>query len=234
MEIKPFILLVEDEEAISTMLQYNLEQVGYEVDVVADGEDALYQIEERIPDLIILDWMLPSMSGVEICRSLRSQEETQSIPVIMLTARGEEADRVRGLDSGADDYMIKPFSPKELIARINAVFRRTRPLMTSRQVEYGGVSIDLDTYKASFAGKNIRLGPTEFRLLLFLMENPRKVYTRDQLLDAVWGRDVYVENRTVDVHIRRLRKALGEAKEGLDDMVRTVRSAGYMLDVDSD
>ncbi len=228
--MKPFVLVVEDEESISTLLQYNLEKEGYEVEVVDDGEEAIDAVYDRKPDMILLDWMLPSMSGVDVCRTLRKMEDMRDIPIIMLTARGEEYDRISGLDSGADDYIVKPFSPRELIARIQAVLRRTRPVLTTKQIEYHGLTVDIDMHKAKFGETSIHLGPTEFRLLCFLMERPGHIFSRDTLLDNVWGHDVYVESRTVDVHIRRLRKALSDTKMGLDEYIQTVRSVGYKVE----
>lgn len=193
-----------------------------------DGEEALLQIRENMPDVVLLDWMLPKLSGLEICRRLRRDSATRNLPIIMLTARGEEEDRVRGLDSGADDYVTKPFSPQEVVARVRAVLRRIRPAFTEEMLSYGDLSIDLAAHRVTRDGAPIQLGPTEFRLLRFLMENPERVFSREQLLDAVWGQDIYVEPRTVDVHIRRLRKALNVGDR--PDMIRTVRSAGYALD----
>jgi len=228
--MNPYVLVVEDEEAISMMLQYNLEKEDFTVNVVDDGLDALDSIYEKKPDIILLDWMLPSITGIEVCRTIRKSDENRDIPIIMLTARGEEYDRVVGLDSGADDYIIKPFSPKELIARIKAVLRRTRPILTTSLIEYGGIKIEIDTHKATYEDRNIHLGPTEFRLLTFLLEKPAHIFSRDTLLDNVWGRDVYVESRTVDVHIRRLRKTLADTSPGLDNYIQTVRSVGYKID----
>lgn len=226
----PTVLVVEDEEAIVTMLKYNLEQEGFNVLSTMDGEEALMLINEKRPDVIVLDWMLPSMSGVEVCRQLRRNNDTKNIPVIMLSARGEEEDKVRGLDCGADDYMTKPFSPTELVARIRAVFRRIRPALAEKQITFADVSMDLSAHRVVRDGEEVHLGPTEFRLLQYMMEHPGRVFSREQLLDAVWGHDIYVELRTVDVHIRRLRKALCLDK-GLPDLIRTVRSAGYALEV---
>lgn len=226
------ILVVEDEPALLEMLCYNLEAAGYGVDAVTDGQEALYRIEEAAPDLVLLDWMLPSLSGLEICRHIRRKSVTSDLPVIMLTARGEEYDKIRGLDAGADDYIPKPFSPKELNARIRALLRRSRPSLGAEKLTAGSVTMNLVTHTVSRNGRDIHLGPTEFRLLRHFLENPRRVFTRDQLLDAVWGRDVYVEQRTVDVHIRRLRKALNG--EGEKDVIRTVRSTGYALEVEED
>ena len=226
----PHILVVEDEDALATLLQYNLEKEGYKVALAADGEEALVQVDERLPDLVVLDWMLPKVSGIEVCRRLRGRSETRNIPIIMLTARGEETDRVRGLDTGADDYVTKPFSTTELTARIRAVLRRIRPGLAEDAVRQGDIVIDRVAHLVKRAGREIHLGPTEFRLLDYLMQHPGRVFSREQLLDAVWGSDVYVEARTVDVHIGRLRKALN--KDAELDPIRTVRSAGYSLDVE--
>jgi two-component system phosphate regulon response regulator PhoB len=225
---KPRVLIVEDEAPLVTMLRYNLEREGFDVAEAADGEEALARIAERKPDVVLLDWMLPLVSGIEVCRRLRRSPATRSLPVIMLTARGEEGDRVRGLDSGADDYVVKPFGIGELLARLRAVIRRAEPGAREERLSFGDVEMDLAGHRVSRAGQPIHLGPTEFRLLRHLMRHPGRVYSREQLLDAVWGHDVYVELRTVDVHIRRLRKALNSG--GLPDIVRTVRSAGYALD----
>ena len=225
---KPLVLIVEDEVPLVTMLRYNLEKEGFLVCEAGDGEEALVQIAERKPDLVLLDWMLPLVSGIEVCRRIRRSPETRSLPVIILTARGEETDRVRGLDSGADDYVVKPFSPGELVARLRAVMRRTQPGGTQNVLQFADVELDTAAHRVSRAGKSIHLGPTEFRLLRYLITHPGRVFSREQLLDAVWGHDVYVEARTVDVHIRRLRKALNV--DDAVDVVRTVRSAGYALD----
>ncbi len=226
--VKPHVLVVEDESALVEILRYNLEKEGFRVSAATDGEEALTAIAEQKPDLVVLDWMLPLVSGLEICRQLRRKPETRDLPVIMLTARGEETDRVRGLEIGADDYITKPFSPGELVARVRAVLRRAKPGATADLLTYAGVVMDLVSHRVLRNGQPIHLGPTEFRLLRFLMERPGRVYSREQLLDAVWGRDIYVEARTVDVHIRRLRKAMNGP--GDVDLIRTVRSAGYALD----
>lgn len=226
--LKPRILIVEDETAVVTLLRYNLEHEGFEVEAVSDGEEALVAVDENPPDLILLDWMLPQVSGIEVCRQLRRRNETKQLPIIMLTARGEEADTVRGLDAGADDYVPKPFSPAELTARVHALLRRTRPALSEESLTVADIKMDLAAHRVYRDGREIKLGPTEYRLLRHFMEHPGRVFSREQLLDAVWGRDVYVELRTVDVHIRRLRKALNE--DGADDMIRTVRSAGYALE----
>ena len=230
MQMTPHILVVEDEDSLATLLQYNLQKEGYEVSLAGDGEEALLLVDERLPDLIVLDWMLPKVSGIEVCRRLRQRNETRNVPIIMLTARGEETDRVRGLDTGADDYVVKPFSMTELTARIRAVLRRIRPGLAEDRVRRGDLLIDRVAHRVKRAGQEIHLGPTEFRLLDYLMQHPGRVFSREQLLDAVWGSDVYVEARTVDVHIGRLRKALGVSDN--DDPIRTVRSAGYSLDLE--
>ncbi|WP_411816654.1 phosphate regulon transcriptional regulator PhoB [Hyphococcus sp. DH-69] len=223
------VLIVEDEDALSTLLEYNLTKEKFEVAIAADGEDGLLKVEEFSPDIIILDWMLPKVSGIEVCRRLRAKPETRNIPIIMLTARSEEADRIRGLETGADDYLTKPFSTAELLARVKAILRRIRPGLADDTVECGDISIDRVSHKVTRGGKEIHLGPTEFRLLDHLIQHPGRVFSREQLLNAVWGSDVFVEVRTVDVHIGRLRKALNKYKQG--DAIRTVRSAGYALDM---
>ncbi|MEL7215550.1 MAG: phosphate regulon transcriptional regulator PhoB [Pseudomonadota bacterium] len=222
------VLIVEDDEALAELLRYNLSREGFQVENVQDGEDALLAVEEGAPDLIVLDWMLPHVSGIEICRQLRARSETKDIPVIMLTARGEEEDRVRGLEIGADDYLTKPFSMTELVARIRAVLRRLRPTIASNVATFGDIMLDRETCRVRRGARDVHLGPTEFRLLDVLMQRPGRVFSREQLLDRVWGHDVYVEIRTVDVHVGRLRKALN--RRGEKDPVRTVRSAGYALD----
>ena len=224
----PRILIVEDEAALVTLLRYNLEREGFDVSEAADGEEALLRAQEDKPDLIVLDWMLPLMSGIEVCRRLRRMPETRAVPIVMLTARGEEADKVRGLEGGADDYVTKPFSPVELIARIRALLRRAQPDLASETLVFADLTMDLAAHRVRRNGRPVHLGPTEFRLLHYLLRNPGRVFSREQRLDAVWGRDVYVEARTVDVHIRRLRKALNS--EGDSDLIRTVRAAGYALD----
>jgi two-component system phosphate regulon response regulator PhoB len=226
----PYVLIVEDETAISTLLEYNLQREGFETALATDGDLALLMAKERTPDLIILDWMIPKLSGVEVCRRLRRKEDTASIPIIMLSARGEEDDRVMGLDVGADDYLVKPFSMPELFARIRALLRRTESNALSGGIKVGELEIDTKAHRVMQAGQEIHLGPTEFRLLEHFMRRPGQVFSREQLLDAVWGHDVYVEARTVDVHIGRLRKAL--KIEDRPDPIRTVRSAGYALRVE--
>jgi two-component system phosphate regulon response regulator PhoB len=224
----PSILVVEDEAPLVTLLRYNLEKEGFAVTEAHDGEEALMHLRESAPDAVLLDWMLPRVSGLEVCRQIRRVPAWRDLPVIILTARGEEGDRVRGLDSGADDYIVKPFSPSELIARLRAVIRRARPATTAETLSFSDVVMDLSAHRVARSGHQVRLGPTEFRLLRFVMERPGRVFSREQLLDGVWGRDAEVELRTVDVHIRRLRKALNEG--GRPDVIRTVRAAGYALD----
>lgn len=226
--MRPRILLVEDDASLVELIAYNLEREGFDVVRTGDGEEALILAEEEKPDLAILDWMIENLSGIEVCRRLRRQEATKSLPIIMLTARAEEADRVRGLETGADDYLTKPFSPRELVARVRAILRRARPVLGGTLLSFGGIEMDTTAHKVSRDAVPIALGPTEFRLLRYFLEHPRRVFSREQLLDAVWGRDVYVEQRTVDVHIRRLRKAIN--LPGKDDIIRTVRAAGYALD----
>jgi two-component system, OmpR family, phosphate regulon response regulator PhoB len=226
--MRPQVLVVEDEPALSTLLRYNLEKEGFSVAEARDGEEALLQLKEAKPDAVLLDWMLPRLSGLELCRQIRRAPAWRDLPVIMLTARGEEGDRVRGLDSGADDYVVKPFSTSELIARLKAVIRRARPSTADEVLKFSDLALDLSAHRVMRSGDPVHLGPTEFRLLRFLLERPGRVFSREQLLDAVWGRDAEVELRTVDVHIRRLRKALNGS--GRHDLIRTVRSAGYSLD----
>lgn len=227
--LQPNVLIVEDEPPLVELLSYNLEKAGFQIHIARDGEEALLAVEERKPDIILLDWMLPYVSGIEICRRIRRNPETRDVPIIILTARGEEDDRIRGLEAGADDYVVKPFSPSELVARVRAVLRRTRPAFDKDSLTYGDITMDLTTHRVSRNDAPVDLGPTEFRLLRFLMEHPSRVFSREQLLDSVWGHDVYLELRTVDVHIRRLRKAMN--LPGTDDLIRTVRSAGYALDL---
>ena len=224
----PYVLVIEDEDALATLLDYNLEKEGFRVDRAADGEEALLKIEEQTPDLLVLDWMLPKVSGVEVCRQVRARPETRRTPVIMLTARGEEADKVRGLETGADDYVVKPFAMSELVARIRALLRRSRPELMEERLEYADLVLDRAEHRVTRAGRDVHLGPTEYRLLDFLMQRPGRVFSRERLLDAVWGPNTYVEVRTVDVHVGRLRKAL--RRPGARDLIRTVRSAGYALD----
>lgn len=223
----PLILLVEDEPAQREVLSYNLAAESYRVNLAQDGEEAMMMVSEETPDLIVLDWMMPNLSGIEVCRRLKSLVETRAIPVIMLSARSEEVDRVRGLETGADDYVIKPYSIAELMARIRANLRRVRPSTVGMVLEFQDIRLDGETHRVTRADQPLQLGPTEFRLLTTFMERPGRVFSREQLLDRVWGRDIYVETRTVDVHIGRLRKAL--CGQGGDDLLRTVRGAGYAL-----
>ena len=224
---QPTVLIVEDEPAQSEVLAYNLKAEGYHVITADNGEDALILVDENMPDLILLDWMMPHVSGIEVCRRLKIRPGTRSIPIIMLSARSEEIDRVRGLEIGADDYVAKPYSIIELMARVRAQLRRTRAAAVGQLLHHEDIILDAETFKVSRSEKPIKLGPTEFRLLSTFMEKPRRVWTRDQLLDRVWGRDIYVDTRTVDVHIGRLRKAL--CQHGGKDPLRTVRGAGYAL-----
>jgi two-component system, OmpR family, phosphate regulon response regulator PhoB len=228
MPAAPTILLVEDEAALVTMLRYNLEKQGFRVEEAGDGEEALVRIVEAKPDLVLLDWMLPSLSGIEVCRQIRRRSSTRDLPIIMLTARTEDQDMVRGLNTGADDYIIKPFNTEALLARIRALLRRATPAMDKGNLIFHDISMDLASHRVTRAGRAIHLGPTEYRLLEFFLQHPRRVFSREELLDAVWGQDIHVEPRTVDVHIRRLRKVLNAS--GAADIVRTVRSAGYAID----
>lgn len=221
-------MVVEDEEALGVLLRYNLEAEGYEVEVITRGDEAELRLLERVPDLLVLDWMLPQLSGIELCRRVRMREETRHLPVIMLTARGEESDRVRGLSVGADDYLVKPFSTLEFIARVRALLRRASPQALSNRLSVGDLVLDRDRHQATREGKALKVGPTEYRLLEFLMLSPGRVFSREQLLDNVWGNGVYVDERTVDVHIGRLRKAINP--DGAGDLIRTVRGAGYAID----
>jgi two-component system, OmpR family, phosphate regulon response regulator PhoB len=222
------ILIVEDEEALTLLLRYNLETQGYEVETIARGDEADTRLREGTPDLVILDWMLPGLSGIELCRRLRARPQTRQLPIIMLTARGEESERVRGLSTGADDYIVKPFSVPELLARVNALLRRASPERVADVLSFGDIAIDREKKRVSRAGQAVDLGPTEYRLLEFLMERPGRVFSREQLLDGVWGSDIYIDERTVDVHVGRLRKALNRGHDS--DPIRTVRGAGYALD----
>jgi two-component system phosphate regulon response regulator PhoB len=222
------ILIVEDEEPLTMLLRYNLEAEGYEVESAARGDEADMLLRETKPDLVVLDWMLPGLSGIELCRRLRSRPETKQLPIIMLTARGEESEKVRGLATGADDYIVKPFSVPELLARVRALLRRSSPERVANILAAGDIELDREKKRVSRAGRPVDLGPTEFRLLEFLMERPGRVFSREQLLDGVWGSEVYIDERTVDVHVGRLRKALNRGREA--DPIRTVRGAGYALD----
>lgn len=222
------VLIVEDEPSMVELLRYNLESEGFEVCSALDGEEGMMAIEEQKPDMVLLDWMLPKISGIELCRRLRRNQEFRNLPVIMITARGEESDRIRGLDVGADDYVSKPFSPAELLARVRAVLRRHNPDMSSDTLTVADITMDLVAYKVSRNERELHLGPTEFKLLRYFMERAGRVLTREQLLDGVWGQNVYVEDRTVDVHIRRLRKALNGDNDA--DLIRTVRAVGYCFE----
>jgi len=225
--LRPHVLVIEDEPAQREVLAYNLQAEGFEVSQAGTGDDALLMVDEAAPDLVVLDWMLPGVSGLEICRRLKTRSATRNLPIIMLSARSEEVDRVRGLETGADDYMVKPFSVAELMARIRTQLRRTRPGAVGQRLEHGDIILDAETHRVTRGGNELKLGPTEFRLLMTFMEKPSRVFGRDQLLDRVWGRDVFVDSRTVDVHVGRLRKAL--CKHGGNDPLRTVRGAGYSL-----
>ena len=224
------ILLVEDDPALVELLVYSFEREEFDVTATPDGEEALVMVRESPPDLVILDWMIEGISGLELCRRLRRMPETGNVPIIMLTARGEEADRIRGLETGADDYVTKPFSPRELVARVGAVLRRVRPALAGEQISYADIEMDIVGHKVRRGGDTIPLGPTEFRLLRHFLEHPGRVFSRERLLDSVWGHDSDIELRTVDVHIRRLRKAINAGGKG--DIIRTVRSAGYALDAE--
>ncbi|HVI27136.1 phosphate regulon transcriptional regulator PhoB [Hansschlegelia sp.] len=226
--MKPRVMIVEDEEALTTLLRYNLEAEGYEVEAVVRGDEAEIRLRESPPDLLLLDWMLPGVSGIEICRRLRTRRETELLPIIMLTARGEEGERIRGLATGADDYVVKPFSVPELLARVRALLRRVKPEHVSRTLKAGDIELDRENRRVRRHAREVHLGPTEFRLLEFLMQSAGRVFTREQLLDGVWGRDVYVDERTVDVHVGRLRKAINRGRK--PDPIRTVRGAGYSFD----
>ena len=223
----PTVLVVEDEPAQREVLRYNLQAEGFDVISAGDGDEALLLIDEMQPDIILLDWMLPQVSGIEICRRLKTRSETRATPVIMMSARSEEVDRVRGLETGADDYVVKPYSVLELMARVRTQLRRVRPAATGERLEFEDIVLDAETHRVQRGEKELKLGPTEFRLLAAFMEKPGRVWSREQLLDRVWGRDIYVDSRTVDVHVGRLRKAL--CRHGGTDPVRTVRGAGYAL-----
>ncbi len=222
------ILIVEDEEALTMLLRYNLEAEGYEIETVARGDEVETRLKERAPDLVILDWMLPGISGIELCRRLRARPNTRQLPIIMVTARGEESEKVRGLATGADDYIVKPFSVPELLARVRALLRRANPERVANVLAIGDIELDREKKRVTRAGRPVELGPTEFRLLEFLMERPGRVFTREQLLDSVWGSEIYIDERTVDVHVGRLRKAINRGDE--TDPIRTVRGSGYSLD----
>jgi two-component system phosphate regulon response regulator PhoB len=225
------MLLVEDDAALAELLTWHFQREDFDVVQTPDGEEALILAQERPPDIVLLDWMVENLSGIEVCRRLRRMSDTANVPIIMLTARGEEEDRVRGLETGADDYVTKPFSPRELIARVNAVLRRVRPALAGEVLSFGDLEMDTVAHKVRRGGELIALGPTEFRLLRHLLEHPGWVFSRERLLDSVWGQDSEIELRTVDVHIRRLRKAINAGDR--PDIIRTVRSAGYSLDADA-
>jgi len=222
------VMIVEDEEALTLLLRYNLEAEGYQVENVSRGDDAEIRLRETVPDLVLLDWMLPGLSGIELCRRLRARAETERMPIIMLTARGEEAERVRGLSTGADDYIVKPFSVPELVARVRSLLRRAKPEFVSSRLVMGDLELDRETHRVRRSGRELHLGPTEFRLLEFMMKSPGRVFAREQLLDGVWGQDVYIDDRTVDVHVGRLRRAINRPRQ--PDPIRTVRGAGYAFD----
>jgi two-component system phosphate regulon response regulator PhoB len=226
--MSPRILIVEDEEPLTVMLRYNLEKEGFAVETTTNGDDADLRIMENPPDLAVIDWMLPGLSGIELVRRLRARPETKRLPIIMLTARGEETERIRGLETGADDYIVKPFSVPELLARVHALLRRAIPQTVSSVLAIGDIELDRERKRVQRAGREILLGPTEFRLLEFLMANPGRVYSREQLLNGVWGRDIYIDERTVDVHVGRLRKTLNRGR--VSDPIRTVRGGGYAID----
>jgi two-component system, OmpR family, phosphate regulon response regulator PhoB len=227
---KPMVLVVEDEASLVTMLRYNLEKQGFRVEEAADGQEALTRIAETQPDLVLLDWMLPVVSGIEVCRQIRRRPATRELPVIMLTARTEDQDAVRALNTGADDYVTKPFNLDSLLARMRALLRRSGSVAAKGQLAFHDIAMDLAAHRVTRNGRRVHLGPTEFRLLEFLMQHPRRVFSREEMLDAVWGPDIHVEPRTVDVHIRRLRKSINA--DGELDVVRTVRTAGYALDTE--
>lgn len=228
--IAPKIMIVEDEEPLGILLQYNLESEGYQVEIVTRGDEADIRLQEHVPDLLVLDWMVPGVSGIEICRRLRVRPETERLPVIMLTARGEESDRVRGLATGADDYLVKPFSTPEFLARVRALLRRAKPEVLSSVLKVGDLMLDRETHRVFRKKSEVKLGPTEFRLLEFMMRHPGRVFSRGQLLDNVWGETIYIDERTVDVHVGRLRKAVNTDR--MPDVIRTVRGAGYSISED--
>jgi two-component system phosphate regulon response regulator PhoB len=225
--IAPRIMVVEDEEPLGVLLRYNLEAEGYQVEIVTRGDEAELRLQENVPDLLVLDWMVPAVSGIELCRRLRMREQTERLPIIMLTARGEESDRVRGLSTGADDYLVKPFSMPELVARVKALLRRAKPEVLSSVLKVGDIVLDREQHRVYRKKSEIRLGPTEFRLLEFMMQHPGRVFSRGQLLDNVWGETIYIDERTVDVHVGRLRKAVNNGR--MPDVIRTVRGSGYAI-----
>ena len=225
--IAPRIMVVEDEEPLGVLLRYNLEAEGYRVEIVTRGDEAELRLQENVPDLLVLDWMVPAISGIELCRRLRMREQTERLPIIMLTARGEESDRVRGLSTGADDYLVKPFSMPELVARVKALLRRAKPEVLSSVLKVGDIMLDREQHRVYRKKSEIKLGPTEFRLLEFMMQHPGRVFSRGQLLDNVWGETIYIDERTVDVHVGRLRKAVNSGR--MPDVIRTVRGSGYAI-----
>ena len=225
--IAPRIMVVEDEEPLGVLLRYNLESEGYQVEVVMRGDEAEIRLQENVPDLLVLDWMVPAVSGIELCRRLRMRPETERLPIIMLTARGEESDRVRGLSTGADDYLVKPFSTPEFMARVKALLRRAKPEVLSSVLKVGDIVLDRESHRVYRKKSEIRLGPTEFRLLEFMIRHPGRVFSRSQLLDNVWGETIYIDERTVDVHVGRLRKAVNTGR--MPDVIRTIRGAGYAI-----
>jgi two-component system phosphate regulon response regulator PhoB len=225
--IAPKIMVVEDEEPLGVLLKYNLEAEGYQVEVVTRGDEADIRLQENVPDLLVLDWMVPGISGIELCRRLRLRAETERLPIIMLTARGEESDRVRGLSTGADDYLVKPFSTPEFVARVRALLRRAKPEVLSSVLKVGDIVLDREAHRVFRRKDEVKLGPTEFRLLEFMMQHPGRVFSRGQLLDNVWGETIYIDERTVDVHVGRLRKAVNRGKQ--PDVIRTIRGAGYAI-----
>ncbi|RFC67875.1 MULTISPECIES: phosphate regulon transcriptional regulator PhoB [Mesorhizobium] len=225
--LAPKIMVVEDDEPLGILLKYNLEAEGYHVEVVARGDEAELRLQENVPDLLVLDWMVPAVSGIELCRRLRMRPETERLPVIMLTARGEESDRVRGLSTGADDYLVKPFSTPEFLARVKALLRRAKPEVLSSVLKVGDIMLDREQHRVYRKKSELKLGPTEFRLLEFMMRHPGRVFSRTQLLDNVWGETIYIDERTVDVHVGRLRKAVNTGR--MPDVIRTIRGAGYAI-----
>ena len=225
--IAPKVMVVEDEEPLGVLLRYNLESEGYQVEVVTRGDEAEIRLQENVPDLLVLDWMVPALSGIELCRRLRMRPETERLPIIMLTARGEESDRVRGLSTGADDYLVKPFSTPEFMARVKALLRRAKPEVLSSILKVGDILLDRESHRVYRKKSEIKLGPTEFRLLEFMMRHPGRVFSRSQLLDNVWGETIYIDERTVDVHVGRLRKAVNTGR--MPDVIRTIRGAGYAI-----
>jgi two-component system phosphate regulon response regulator PhoB len=225
--IAPRIMVVEDEEPLGVLLRYNLESEGYQVEVITRGDEAETRLQENVPDLLVLDWMVPAVSGIELCRRLRMRPETERLPIIMLTARGEESDRVRGLSTGADDYLVKPFSTPEFMARVKALLRRAKPEVLSSVLKVGDIVLDRESHRVYRKKSEIKLGPTEFRLLEFMMRHPGRVFSRGQLLDNVWGETIYIDERTVDVHVGRLRKAVNNGR--MPDVIRTIRGSGYAI-----